>query len=81
MTKKEAQSIPDLQIPIDNLTEDCFYMFMAERGSIPKEYKKESLRRIGTYAQEVPFDVLFNAKKMVDNIDKYGVPCAAWCEE
>ncbi len=81
MTRKEAESIRDLQIPIDNLTEDCFYMFMAEKGRIPEENKKKSLLRIKTYAQEIPFDVLSKAKKMVDNIDKYGVPCAEWCED
>ena len=63
MTRKEAESIRDLQIPIDNLTEDCFYMFMAEKGRIPEENKKKSLLRIKTYTQEIPFEVLSKAKK------------------
>ena len=36
MTFEELQQIPDLQIEVDDLTEQCFYVKMAILGRIDK---------------------------------------------
>jgi len=80
MTKEEALKIPDLQIEVDELTEDIFYWGMAQEGRISADHAEKSLKRIGLYTDEIPIEVFKKVQKMIKNIDKYGVVCAEWCE-
>lgn len=79
MTKEEALKIPNLNIEVDELTEDIFYWGMAQEGRISAENAEKSVNRIKSYAEEIPLEVLKKAQKMMENIDKYGVACAEWC--
>lgn len=81
MTKNEALRIPDLQIEPDELTEDLFYLIMANDGRIQRRHAPKAYRRIADCTDEIPLYVLDNVRRMIANIDQYGVACAAWCEQ
>ena len=80
MTKEEALKIPDLQIEVDELTEDAFFWGMAQEGRISSEHADKAIKRIEKYTDEIPLEVFIKVQKMIKNIDKYGVACAEWCE-
>ena len=79
MTFEEIKQIPDLQIEVDDLTEQCFYVKMAMKGRISDEVGERNYQNIrGKYPQGAYVDALRKADKMIQNIDKYGVACAQW---
>lgn len=78
MTKEEALQIPDLNIEVTDLIEDCFYLKMALDKRMSKEKGKEAFARIKERNEDIA-DALEIADKMIDNLVMYGVPCAAWC--
>lgn len=80
MTKEEALKIPDLCIKVSELTEDVFYLLMADTGRISSVHKEKALKRMEKYTEEVPLSEFDKAQKMMENIDKYGIPCAEWCD-
>lgn len=79
MTFEEIKRIPDLQIEVDDLTEQCFYVKMALLGRISDEKGEKNWDNIkGKYPEEAYKKALDTADRMIKNLDKYGVACAAW---
>lgn len=79
MTFEEIKQIPDLQIEVDDLTEQCFYIKMALNGRISDKSGEKNWDNIkGKYSEQEYKVALETADKMIENLDKYGVACAAW---
>ena len=79
MTFEEIQQIPDLQIEVDDLTEQCFYVKMAILGRISDEMGEKNYNNIkGKFSEDEFKMALTKAEKMIQNLDKYGVACADW---
>ena len=79
MTFEEIKNIPDLQIEVDDLTEQCFYIKMAFAGRISDEAGEKNWDNIkGKYTQEEYKKALDKAERMMKNLDEYGVACADW---
>lgn len=79
MTKQQAAQIPDLQLQVDDLAEQCFYVKMALLGRISDDAGEKNYDNIkGRYTKEQYKQALDIADQMIDNLDKYGVPCADW---
>lgn len=74
MSTEEALEIQDLQIPLTEIVEDCFYykMFLLGRISLEQGIKAEDRLR-HKYSQAELEKALATADKMIDNIDRYGV--------
>ena len=80
MTKEEALQIPELQITPDDLVEDCFYYRLAQAGKLQTEKGQKALERIrGKESDPCYKGAFIVADLMLANLEKYGVPCAAWC--
>lgn len=80
MTFDEIKQIPDLQVEITPAVEDAFYFLY---GVITKAGNAtEAQEHCGEHLKGYPLDVqkqaIADAMKMVDNLEKYGVACAAW---
>ena len=81
MTKEEALQIPDLQIFPNDLIEDCFYYRLAMAGRISKEQGQKALARLhGKESDPCYRGSFIVADIMIANLEKYGIPCAAWAE-
>lgn len=81
MTREEAESIPDLQIHPNDLIEDCFYYRLAVAGRISNEQGQKALERLKGKEDDPCYKGAFIvADMMIANLDRYGVPCAAWAE-
>ena len=79
MTFDEIKQIPELQIEVDDLTEQCFYIKMAIAGRISDEAGEKNWDNIkGKYTEEEYKRALDTADRMIGNLDKYGVACADW---
>lgn len=76
MTLLEAIEIPELDIEVTDIVEDCFYYKMAMLGRISKEQGQLTENRLrGKYDKASLEKAFASADKMIDNIDRYGVPC------
>ena len=81
MTKEQAEQIPELRIYPNDLVEDCFYYKMAKAGKISEESGKKALDRLKGKEHDPCYKGAFIvADMMIANIEKYGIPCAAWCK-
>ena len=81
MTKDQALQIPELQINPDDLVEDCFYYRLAKAGRISDIQGERALQRLKGRENDPCYKGAFIvADLMIDNLDRYGVPCAAWCK-
>lgn len=81
MTHDEANKIVDLQIFPNGLVEDAFYYKMAKAGKISKDEGRKARERLrGKESDPCYKGAFIVADMMIENIQKYGVPCAAWCE-
>lgn len=81
MTKQEAQEIPELQIFPNELVEDCFYYKMSQAGRLSDEQGRKALERLKARESDPCYKGAFIvASLMLSNLDRYGVPCAAWCK-
>ena len=79
MTFEEIKQIPDLQIEVSDLAEQCFYVKMAILGRISDEAGEKNYDNIkGKYSKEEYKAALETADRLIANIDKYGVACAQW---
>ncbi len=79
MTFEEIKNIPELQIEVDDLTEQCFYVKMAMLGRISDAAGERNLNNItGKYAEGEYKKALDKADRMIANLDKYGIACADW---
>jgi hypothetical protein len=79
MSFDEIKRIPDLQLQVDDLAEQCFYIKMAIRGKVSNKMANKTYDNIkGRYTEEEYKQALDTADKMIQNIDKYGVACADW---
>lgn len=78
MTFDEIREIPDLQINVTDVVEDCFYykMFLLGRISLEAGMKAEE-RLMFKYTQKELENAFALADRMIDNIDKYGVAAAS----
>lgn len=82
MTKEEALQIPELKIFPNELIEDCFFYKMAKAGRLSEKEGHKALQRLhGQQDDPCCIAALAVADLMIANLDKYGVPCAAWCKE
>ena len=80
MTKEEIAQIPDLQIEVTPAIEDAFYFLQgAERrdGDI-SDAQVNAGKRLEKYPRNERMEAVHYAYKMLDNLDKYGIACAAW---
>ena len=81
MKKEEALKIPSLQIFPNELVEDCFYYKMAMAGKLSEEQGRKALERLKDKKSDPCYKGAFVvADMMIENLEKYGIPCAAWCE-
>ena len=76
-----TQQFNDLNIEVTPLVEDIFYVALAAKGSISQSLGGNALKRVTekhccTY--EDIADAAEKAKKMIDNIQRYGIPCYNW---
>ena len=79
MTFDEIKQIPELQIEVDDLTEQCFYIKKAIAGRISDEAGERNWDNIkGKFTQKEYYEALNKAERMIANLDKYGVACADW---
>lgn len=83
MTHQEALQIPDLDIEVTDIIEDCFYVKMAVNGNVSEKAGQDASQRLkGMYCDAKQLTSALNtADRMIDNLRKYGVACAAWCEK
>lgn len=82
MTKEEALQIPELKIFPNGLIEDCFFYKMAKAGRLPEEEGRKALLRLkGQEDAPCYIGAMAVASLMIENLDKFGVACAAWCKE
>ena len=80
MTKDQALHIPELEINPDDLVEDCFYYKLAKAGRLSEESGRKALARMQGKENDPCYKGSFiGADMMLANLEKYGVPCAAWC--
>lgn len=81
MTREEAIRIPELQIFPNEIVEDAFYYKMAQAGRLPAEQGQKAWGRLEQNKSNPCYrGAFFVADMMIENLDKYGVPCAGWCE-
>ena len=81
MTKEQASRITELQINPDGLVEDCFYYLMAKAGRLSEEQGQKALARLKEKEHDPCYKGAFIvADMMIQNLDRYGVACAAWCK-
>lgn len=79
MTFDEIKRIPELQIKVNDLAEQCFYVKMACLGRISDKVGEKNYNNIrGRYTEAEYKQALDTADKMIANLDKYGVACADW---
>ncbi len=78
MTVSEALEIPELNIDVTDIVEDCFYykMFLLQRISLEQGLKAED-RIKHKYSKEQLEKALATADRMIDNLDRYGVACVS----
>lgn len=82
MTKQEAKKIKELCVEVDGLTEDCFYLRLAMDNRITKEAVRGAVKRLNDLRQpQKVADAFIESEKLVNNLNKYGIPCAKWCAE
>lgn len=82
MTKQEANKINDLRIDVDSVTEDCFYLRLAMDKRISQEAASGAVNRLNGLGQpQKVADAFIESRKLVENLDRYGIPCADWCAE
>lgn len=79
MTKEEAAGIPELQIHPNGLVEDAFFYKLAKAGKLSKEEGYAAEKRLDP-SDPCYQGALFVADLMLENLEKYGVPCVDWCE-
>lgn len=76
MTVIEAIEIPELDIDVTEIVEDCFYYKMALLGRISdKEGQRTEIRLKGKYDKASLEKAFAKADAMIDNLDRFGVPC------
>ena len=80
MTKEEIAQIPDLQINVTPAVEDAFYFLqgLEKREDDITDAQVNAGKRLEKYPRDERMEAVHYAYKMLDNIDKYGIPCAAW---
>lgn len=80
MTLDEIKRIPELQINVTPAIEDAFYFLQGveKREDGITEAQANAGKRLEKYSREERMEAVQCAYKMLDNIDKYGIPCAAW---
>lgn len=81
MTFDEIKNIPDLQIEVTPAVEDAFHFLygMEKRdGDLTDAQSNCGERITKEYSKEEAKEAIRKAYQMIDNIDKYGVACAAW---
>ena len=81
MTKEEALNIPELQNNPNDLVEDCFNYKLAKACRLSEDSGKKALERVQGKEDDPCYKGAFIvADMMIANLDRYGVPCAAWAE-
>lgn len=81
VSREEALDIPELQISPNDLVEDCFYYKLAKAGRLSEDSGKKALERVQGKEDDPCYKGAFLvADMMIANLDRYGVPCAAWVE-
>lgn len=88
MTRQEALQIPDLCIEVTPLVEDFFYSMLEGKGEINHSGSNDRIKTLaedylnGKVKELPPFmQAVDAAKRMYDNLQRYGVACAEWCPE
>lgn len=80
MTKQEALLIPDLQIEVTPAVEDAFYFLqgLEKMEDDITDAQVNAGKRLEKYPRDERMEAVHYAYKMLDNLDKYGIACAAW---
>ena len=80
MTFEEIRQIPDLQVNVTPAVEDAFHFLYGLEKS--EDNMTDAQRRCGqhleAYSENERLNAIHEAYRMLDNIAKYGIPCAAW---
>lgn len=84
MTKQEALEIPSMRINVTPFVEDCFYALLGQLGMLSKERAEKALINVAKDDNKKDLELYYKgmliAGTMIENIKKYGVACADWCE-
>ena len=81
MTFEDIKQIPDLQIEVTPAVEDAFHFLygVEKNGENITDAQVHCGQRLEKdYTKEESKQAMKIAYKMLDNTDKYGIPCAAW---
>ena len=69
----------DLDIKVTPFVEDAFYVLLALQEKISQEMGGKALDRILKKCPVIEYEKSINAaRKMVSNLEKYGVACKEW---
>lgn len=81
MTRQQAELIPELNISVDDDAENFFYIALYINGMASKEHIGNIVNAVNALSgQDKRIEkALDTALKMTDNVKKYGIPCAQWC--
>lgn len=80
MKKKDALKIPELLIDVTPAVEDAFhFLYPIEEDATPTDAALHAGERL-TQSPDT-LGAVNVAYQMIDNIRKYGVACAEWCED
>lgn len=80
MTKEEAKKHPELQIEVNGVAEDWFYVLLWLRDRVSDVVGRKAQERLKGQDEEKSADGLIRAYQMLDNLEVYGVPCASWAK-
>ena len=80
MTKEEILNTPDLQIEVTPAIEDAFYFLQGveKHDDDISDAQVNAGKRLEKYPRDERMEAVHFAYMMLDNLDKYGIPCAAW---
>jgi hypothetical protein len=81
MTQEEAKRLPFMNFTPDKTMEDCFYYRMYLEGRLGEEQGKKAHERLRDIENLPVFNGYMDvAGIMIENLDRYGFACAAWCD-
>lgn len=81
MTRQQAELVPELNISVDDAAENFFYIALYINCMTSKESIGNIVKAVNSLSgQDKRIEkALDTALKMTDNVKKYGIPCAQWC--
>ena len=83
MKKQDALKIPELCIEVSPAVEDAFYFLLPVNWDDMEstDASTHAGQRLISTHKDMSWEAVKTAYKMIDNIEKYGVACAEWCDD